>query len=73
MQRQAAILTDDDILAIYNFILYVKHDEINDIMEKLEYIKDMILLEKKFREDTNVLNNEYYKKLEEKQKEEKED
>lgn len=66
MFGQKVFITDEDMMRLYDFILIYKHDEINDIMEKLEYIKEYIEADKVFKEKINELNNTYFKKEEEK-------
>lgn len=67
MFGQKVFITDEDMMRLYDFILIYKHDEINDIMEKLEYIKEYIEADKVFKERINELNNTYFKKEEEKE------
>lgn len=61
------VLTDDDLLKIYEFIILYNYKEIEDVMKKFDYVVDMIHLQREFKEKVNTLNNNYYRK-EEKEK-----
>lgn len=63
------VLTDDDLLKIYEFIVVLNHKEIEDVMKKFDYVVDMIHLQREFKEKVNTLNNNYYKEIEKKKKE----
>jgi hypothetical protein len=60
------ILTDDDLLKIYEFIISYNCKEIEDVMKKFDYVVDMIHLQREFKEKVNTLNNNYYKEIEKK-------
>lgn len=59
------VLTDDDLLKLYEFIVVFNHKEIEDVMKKFDYVVDMIHLQREFKEKVNTLNNNYYRKEEE--------
>ena len=63
------VLTDDDLLKIYEFIILYNYKEIDDVMKKFDYVVDMIHLQREFKEKVNTLNNNYYKEIEKKNKE----
>lgn len=63
------VLTDDDLLKIYEFIVVLNHKEIDDVMKKFDYVVDMIHLQRDFKEKVNTLNNNYYKEIEKKNEE----
>ena len=64
MFGQKVYITDEDMLRIYNFLEVLEHSEIDDIMEKLSYVKEYIEADKEFKEKVNELNNKYFKKEE---------
>ena len=60
LQGNRIILTDDDIINLADENI---HD---DLIKKLKALKELILLEREYRENVNSLNNEFFKDKEKK-------
>lgn len=60
LQGNRIILTDDDIINLAD------ENIDDDLIKKLKALKDLILLEREYRENVNSLNNEYFKDKEKK-------
>ena len=64
MNRPIMMINDNDLVRLYDFIEVLNHDEVNDIMEKLEYMKKYIEISKKCTDDLTELNERYLSKNE---------
>lgn len=60
LQGNRIILTDDDIINLAD------ENIDDDLIKKLKALKELILLEREYRENVNSLNNEYFKDKEKK-------
>ena len=60
VQGNRIILTDDDIINLAD------ENIDDDLIKKLKALKELILLEREYRENVNSLNNEFFKDKEKK-------
>lgn len=60
LQGNRIILTDDDIINLAD------ENIDDDLIKKLKALKELILLEREYRENVNSLNNEFFKDKEKK-------
>lgn len=60
LQGNRIILTDDDIINLAD------ENIDDDLIKKIKALKELILLEREYRENVNSLNNEFFKDKEKK-------